>query len=400
MRRFAFKSKFFTDSLYRIVANGVVVSVQQLLVYPGLARIFPEDQFGFILVCYGLFYTITTSLGNSLNNVRQVTISEYKKQNVSGDFKVFLFSAAILGMLAMSIFLTITPNNSFLSQLLIVITTFISVINAYLVVHFFIRMDFRSSLVNSVLTALGFIIGIVLSKFTQIWSLSLFLGSAFALIHLSVTTPLLKETVKKTYLFKGTRNTYFAFSATSLLANAVIYLDRFFLFPLLGAASVSVYSAASFFGKTAAIIITPISTVLLSHISQEDYCMTKKKYFKITLGAVFVGLITILFSVILSRPIVRLLYPTLADEAMTILFLANLAAIIATSANLINPVVLRYSKKINLVAIQISYAILYIVIGIFLSRNHGLVGFCVASIIVNALKMAAFVATGYKSIPT
>ena len=61
----------------------------------------------------------------------------------------------------------------------------------------------------------------------------------------------------------------------------MLYLDRLLLLPILGGSAVSVYTVASFAGKSLGVLMTPMAGVLLSYYAQKDYVMTRKTFWKI-----------------------------------------------------------------------------------------------------------------------
>ena len=74
---------------------------------------------------------------------------------------------------------------------------------------------------------------------------------------------------------------------TGLSTTLSTYLDRLIIYPLLGGDAVTVYTVASFFGKSLGIVMTPIAGVLLGYYAQRNFIMTKKKFWSINVTSSF-----------------------------------------------------------------------------------------------------------------
>jgi len=201
-------------------------------------------------------------------------------------------------------------------------------------------------------------------------------------------TPLPKKTAKK----------WSVLSLTSLLSNAMIYLDRLLLYPIVGAAAVAIYTTASFFGKCVAALIPSASNVLLAYFSQKNYRMTKSAFLKIVaLSIAFCGL-CYLISVPFAPWITRLLYPSLFGEANSLLLLANAAAMIAAAGTLAQTIVLRFCKTTKLLYVQIMYSVVYLGGGLAVLGTYGIMGFCWVAIAANLVRLIALILYGYTGI--
>ena len=115
---------------------------------------------------------------------------------------------------------------------------------------------------------------------------------------------------------------------TTFIANLIQYLDRLLLLPILGGEAVSVYTVASFFGKSLGVLVTPLASVLLSYYAQKDFGMTTRRYWKINLSMIAFSTAFFLFCVAVGPFGTGIFYPTLIDAARPYILLANLAAVI------------------------------------------------------------------------
>ena len=203
-----------------------------------------------------------------------------------------------------------------------------------------------------------------------------------------------RESYRRTYRFKGIIHDYGILALSSLSGNLLMYLDRLLLYPLLGASAVAVYTVAAFCGKTMGIVSTPIAGVLLSYYAQENFRMTRKRFWMINglIGALAILAVAIITPI--APYIIKILYSNLYDETVKIMYLANIAAILGVVSNFIQPAILRFAPPKWQVIKEILYAVLYLGGGLYFLSVQGLVGFCIANIIANSFKIILLLGVG------
>lgn len=100
----------------------------------------------------------------------------------------------------------------------------------------------------------------------------------------------------------------------------------------------------------------------------------------------------------LSTYIIRILYPTIYDDVLEILVLANLAAILIASSVITQSIILRYCATFWQTVIQTIYGLIYIGGGVILIKQSGLIGFCVAATIAAVVKIFLIIIIGSLSL--
>ncbi|HIF1024002.1 TPA: lipopolysaccharide biosynthesis protein, partial [Enterococcus faecium] len=101
-------------------------------------------------------------------------------------------------------------------------------------------------------------------------------------------------------------------------------------------------------------------------------------------------LICIIFfaiSIPTAYPIISMLYPSLSDEISVFINLANLAAILNTSAGMIQPMILKFCPIKWQLNIQIIHVFLYFGLSILGVNISGLLGFCIANVVIAIFKI-------------
>ncbi|MEG0252382.1 MAG: hypothetical protein RR625_07115, partial [Christensenellaceae bacterium] len=89
---------------------------------------------------------------------------------------------------------------------------------------------------------------------------------------------------------------------------------------------------------------------------------------------------------------------TLIESAVPYIQIANLAAIIGAVAAMAQPAVLQYCNTLWQVLIQVIFAAAYIVLGIWFMQLYGLMGFCVAALLANIIRLLLFYIIGFVQI--
>ena len=185
------------------------------------------------------------------------------------------------------------------------------------------------------------------------------------------------------------------FMATNLIGNLLTYADRMILYPVLGGEGVSYYSTASFFGKSAGIVMVPIAGVLLGYFAQKDF-KASKKLFAIVNGCSLLCLAMFLLGCWLFAPwFTRLLYPSLYENAAPYIFLANLAAAISIAGNMAQPMVLKACSIGWTLFTQALYGASYVLLSLYLLPSCGLMGFCWVAIASNTVRLLTLYTIGF-----
>lgn len=375
----------------------VTVAVLQLVVYPYLAKTNSAEAYGIILTLMGIVNIIIVSLGNSLNNIRLVQNTEYKNRNIEGDFNLILLGSLIIGSLVLY-----TINHSMdideATTILLVLTLILGICKSYFSVTFRLQLKFTLQMFGSFITAAGFIIGLIAFFYTKYWPLAFLIAEIFSLGFIYLNSDILKESIKVTILFKQTFRKYLALISASMIGNLIVYLDRLLLLPTLGGEAVATYTVAAFFGKSLSLVLVPIAGVLLGYYAQQNFVMNRRLFWKINLAVIVFSILFFIFSLVMAEWFTGLLYPTLIDKAAQYIILANIAAIIGATGSITQPAVLKFSPIKWQIVIQIIHGFIYFIGGLILINYWQILGFCVAAIIANLVRLIILYWVGNHSI--
>lgn len=359
----------------------------QLLLYPVIASTLGVEEYGLFLTIISVVNTVSAMVGSTLNNVKLIQNNMYVKAKIQGDFKLVLYCSNVISVLSLfiisSVFFKVTIVSSILCCVLSVLQTF----RNYYIVTYRLSLNFGLNLIANIFVVIGYFVGLLLFKFTATWALPFIIGELFCLLYIKFTSKIMSEPTVRTRFFESTFQKYIGLGISTVTGNLLMYLDRLLLFPLLGGASVAIYTVAATLGKMFGLITTPIAGVLLGYYTKEDFKISKKLFWKINLMVIIVSVVAFILTVAVSPLFIKLFYPEFYEKVGSIIVYANLASILMALANTIQPAVLKLAPIKWQVIKEFIYGSVYILLGIVMLMRYGLLGFCFANIIANSIKI-------------
>lgn len=382
------------DFIISILSSVIYTFARQIVVFPLLAARLTEADYGTLLTVAGLANVCTAMIGSSLNNIRLIEDSRYQERGLLGDFNFLsllgsgvsvLFAAVLGGMFSLS------PLTTVLLALYLVVSNLYHYASAF----FRLELNFKRGLWCNVAVSAAYCAAALIFATKTLWPAVFLIGEGAGLLFVWKTTPFAHEPLKRTPLFRATTAMLLTYMATNVIGNLLTYADRMILYPILGSESVSYYSTASFFGKSAGIVMVPIAGVLLGYFAQKDF-KASKKLFAVVNGASLACLVVFLCGCWLFAPwFTKLLYPSLYEGAAPYILLANLGAAISIAGNMAQPMVLKACSIRWTLLTQVLYAIAYLLFSVWLLPLYGLLGFCWATIFANTVRLLSLYAIGF-----
>lgn len=391
-------NRFSKDFLLRFASVSITAVVGKVLVIPILASILTQEQFGSMMTLVGIESIISLVIGNSLYSVRLISNSYYKKNEQYGDFSfIAIIGILISGLLAIPLLFLFSELTS-LDKGLLIPYVMLGTALSYYTVYYAVNMRFKEGLIYSIVAVIGLLIGLLFSSFTNSWIICYISSYCVSLSWIAITTPIIKEKVVVTKFFRMTIRKYSLVGIATLLSSALVYIDRLVLYPMIGASTVATYIAASYFGKSISIIVSPISSVMLSYYSQDSYKMDLKKLFAMNLVSIGALLMIVVLIATIGDVITKLFFPTLIEAATPYIFVASFSSGIAAITQLIIPIALKYAKLQWQTFLQLFYALIYLLGGVYLLSEYGLFAFCMLVLVLNVFLFIMYDIVCYISI--
>lgn len=379
------KKKAIYNVILNAVATFIPLAVLQLIILPGVNRQIGETSYGLTITLISLINMLPGCAGGVLSNVRLLLDLDYRDEGIVGDFNLIMLFMSLLSML-----LTMLAAISYISDWvtvgeMVALSVFVFA-NQYYMVGFLIKLEYKKVLIARLLMVLGYLVGYYLFALYGKWTYIYILGYGISDIYVLLRSGVINESWSFTARAKSTIIKVLLLFLSGLMAYAVAYIDRLILYPLLGGTIVTVYYVATLLGKLISVAMGPITAVLLSYLSKLR-TLSANRMKQLILSGIIVGVIGYGVCILISRPILSYLYPTVANEAMPYIYITMLTCFVGLICSLIHPVVLRfYDTKWQLV-LGGTNLIVYFVFSLTLLKLYGLMGFCIGALAATVVKL-------------
>ena len=387
------KKKIIFDVILNMVATFIPMFALQFIILPQVALKISADSYGQLLAIMAFMYLSASSFGSVLNNSKLIHYKKYEELKIQGDFNIilaiFLVSNTIIMIFGL---LYYGKSLNVLTHISLILISSILLFTSYASVEFRINLNFKYILMNSIMLFFGHLIGFVLFLFTGYWSLIYLCGFGLNIFYIIKKTNILHEKFSKTPLFRITLREIILLLGSGLLVSLGAYADKLIIFPLLGGAAVSIYYTATILGKTIALAIGPITGVLLSYLAHMKK-FSNNNFKLLLLISSIVGLIGYWSIILVSRPLLSLVYPQYVGNAIQYVPITTLSIILTIICSVINPVLLKFSRAKWQILINGLYMLIYIPSSMYLLSLYGLMGLCVGILIANLTKLLIMIAT-------
>ena len=390
------KRKVVFDMALNIVAAAIPTFVLQLLILPNLAKFMSDDNYGLLVTVLAFLNVVPSTTGNVLNNIRLLYNENYIETNNEGDFNVLLAILEGFNFLSVTVFLFYYDSNLTLFTVLMTgFTALLWLAREYFLVAFRLIINYKAILLCNVIMVGGYGIGYLLFLGTRVWQVIYICGLLCSLAYCFIRSRLWKEPFKITPLFKHTSTQGLLLLIAKILNRLLVYADKIIVFPVLGGALVSVYYAATVFGKVVSLMITPVNSVVLTYLAK-----VKSKTDSMLKSALLVGFavcaVGYIVCVLISRPVLSILYPQYVDNAMNYIYLTTGTTVLYALISIVDPFIMKFFDMKWQIAINGGTVVVYLALGISLMIPWGLMGFCVGALLTNVLKLLFMIFIYYR----
>ena len=366
-----FLKKASTDFALTIGATVVLVGTLQLLVYPFLAWKLDGDRYGLFLVAIGIVNALEPSFGSTLCNTRnrtgrlQIPPIHFCPRTGSGDCDSVLATSIDGSIDGVSCW---DPYGYEYRE---------GVLSRRVQASF----QFQEAVASQPLNCFG-----LCGRYGRCFRKRIL---AFRVHTWRSICPRMFCTMLKRVFRTVWQNKAFwvvaALIASNLITYSSVYVDRLLLYPALGPSAVSTYYVATFFGKTFSFFSSPISSIMLSYMSDGVVKITVRRYHLVNLFILAVGLFMYAIAFFIGPLFAMILYPTLYDQALSLMPLGNAASIFAVVNSFNMVVVLKVAPPRLQVVSSLFRLVLYAASIAFSSWVGSLWVLCLLMLISNAV---------------
>lgn len=365
-----------------LLAFGVSIATQQLLVFPLLAGSLGATDFAGVVLFTSIYAVACNAFGEELANARLTHATQFHESNGMPATRVLLTIA--LGIAALGSILVVASSQlSRPDGQLIVVCMVLGVLRAYSLAEMRIASHFSSILVCNLAYLAGSIVGLLIFRhgsgpFIVFVSAEIAALGTVALmragVHAAAAPPDAPDAPDAKDSFKRLFITYMQFAAVSMLMNAIGYLDRLVAIPLIGAAALSVYFAVSSWAKLLAMVANPVSGVVLSQVARTPSSEGRRVVTEFVKRLPALVAVALVLAVAASWVGVSVLYPQFKQDAWNLYLPAAFAASLGIVSALARPIMIRFYRPVAQFIIHIAHG-LALVLFLFAWSRFGVSGF-------------------------
>lgn len=383
--------KAIKDIILNIFSTALPLVALQFIALPYAAKVLDGDRYGLAVTIISFISIVPISVGSALNNIKLLTNNSYEEMETGDDYKILLFSGAVLNAISTILFLYYFFNvHSIIDIILTLVMSCLTLCKEFLIVYFLVNVDYKKVFINNIFLTLGYFIGLLFFKFCLYWQVIYVFGLAFSLIHIfsQIKIEHIKHHVTPLF-FRAAKETAILMICF-ILSKTTIYADKLLLYPLLGGESVSIYYISSLMGKTISLGIGPVQGVFLTNLAKKKQ-ETRNMFKNTFLLSVLFGAAAYFITLFLCKPVLRLLYPGSYLQAMELAPITTSTAIISSIATLLNSFLLKYCNLKWQLGVSSLGVALYIAFAFWFFKLGGIHFYCYGILLATILKLVMII---------
>lgn len=388
------KKKIVSNTMYTIGGALVMNGVLQLVIYPLLNRHMGSDQLGVLLYIMGLVAILCPSVGQALNTSRLVVRRDYHVCN--GDYNLLILIFGGIGSAVVMALLYMSDNfpSTWWGALLIVALLLLTAFRFYGDVEYRLNLNYRKYFCYYTILALGYLAGYGIFLLGGSWIAVFLAGEILALVYLGATGQVFCSFLRagKHFGIAMGRGSFLIFSY--LITNITLNMDRIALKYLVGDLAVTQYYVTSLIGKTMLMLVAPVNTIIISYLTKREERLNRKQFLIFTGMGLGVSLAFFVFAQIATPIFVRIFYGELYQSVKSLVTVVNITQILGLLSAYLFIVVLTFTEEKWQFALQIVHLVLMTALVLLFTGNHGIMGFAMAVLTANIVRVLAVIALG------
>ena len=390
------KYKFFlSDMFLNMVGFGIYIVSQQILLLPILAKIVEDEVYSSFVLFLSILNVVCNVVGGELGNTRLVKDSDYKEKNTMGDFsRIFLVASLIVSIILLPILIYL--KYSVIACFILILTIILANVRLYSLCYYRLQKQYKKVIIQNTLYLLGIIISLTVFYFWRIVYLLLIIPEILCTTYAFFNSDIFKMKLKKTTEMKLTVKKFSELGVVSFLTNMMSYFDKFIIYPMFGATAVAAYYAVNSMSKITSLITNPMSSVILSWVSNTDGKKDKSRIMRMTLIANIPAILGVTIVTIPCTYIaLRILYSQYLAQALVLIIPISVASGFGTANSLLKSVLLKYMDSRKLLVLYSLYFVIFGISSYFLVKAFELTGFAFANLISQVILWGMLIMGGF-----
>ncbi|MBQ9765673.1 MAG: hypothetical protein IJW18_05715 [Lachnospiraceae bacterium] len=377
------KNKMIQDGILSIGAKCIFYFVVNFVIYSLMHRRMGGTKYGEFVVLLGYVQVFAFGCGEALNHVR--VLHQETDGERAADYRLIAILECVVGLVIFGSGL-LSGELNIAERFMYAGVAILMMLRLYTECVFRIQINYRRILLSSVVCSVGYIIGFALYVAGLSWCVIFLCGEGVAVLYAAIVGGAFKSEHKKSAAFKTTLKNIVTLTFSYLISYMLIYSDRFILEALIDSELAGEYFNATYYGKLVAIVIPPITSVLLSNISKGTIELNRKMVRKtVAFSGMAIGFF-FLAGIPGARLMMGILFPGSYKEVLSFIDIANLSLIVYYSCSIINMLAIRLCPYSLQVWVEVIYSVCYLVAGLIGTYLYGALGFAIGSLIINALR--------------
>lgn len=387
------KRRVASDFILSFAGIASMHAVLQLWFYPQMNRIYGPEVFGKILFLISVMSVFVIAFGTALDNSRLVT--RFRFETTNGDYnRMMLLLSGISLVVCLPISRCVFPSLPLWECGLWVVLT---LARYYSSVEYRLRINGVGYFLYHVLLAAGYGLGAWLMAYGMGWVWAFCLGEAAALLYVLIFGQIYRSPFLRSVNFHQTLRSAALLSGAGLLSQGGQNLDRLLLPTLIGSLANTQFYVVSLLGKTLAMLVVPLNSVLISYLSKDREKITRMTFLWITFLVTLVSGLFFLLCYVITPIFLRIFYSDLYESVRSLVVAATLGQIVCFASLVLLTVVLTTASESIQFWLQLLYIISFLVIVFPLTYHLSLYGFALAVLISNLVRFAATILWGLKT---
>ncbi len=369
------------------VAAGMTLlhAALQLLVYPLFAARLGGATFGEVQYLLAYPNVLATTLGAALGLARMVAPDGERHRN--GGYHLALLVTLPLHFLFALLLCRYGAKMSGVSAFCYALLFAAMAWRAYAEVSFKLTLRYGRFFLFYAVIGVGYIAGLLLFYRTGNWPLTLLVGEAAGLAFAyGSDATLRRDAWQRTPAFRPVLRTVAVLFLSEGLSNLIFNADRLLLGLLLDASAVTVYYLATLVGKTVSLAALPLNGVLLGYLSRFEGVLTRRTARRVLVLALLAVAVCTLLCTLGGFAAVWLLYPAQLRDVSRYLLPGSLAQALYFVTSVLTVLLIRFAKGSRQVAVNGTFALCFLCLGIPALRVGGLWGFAWAAVLAGAMR--------------
>lgn len=363
------------DFIYCFFALVILNGTTQIVIYPYLSKQMGTASFGILLSYLSVTSIMSCAFGGGANYSRIVV--SMKGEEVLGDYNIFFAFFTILNIIVTFCSLRIISQVTLQDYICLFALILFTTLRYYGDVNYRLSLDYRGYLRYYVIITLGYLAGIFTYRFHHSPMVCLLIGETAGFIYVFIKGNIYqKPYFKPSPHFSSHIVSMCTLSMSYLVGTVILNIDRLLILKMIDADSVTYFYVATLIGKSIALLINPMSSVIIGYLAKSKQDISGRFFNFLCLAALIGSLACIAGCYIVSVVFVQIFYPEIYGAIKGILLTANAGQVFSFSAGILMVIIMKIAEEKWQLYMNLMYAVVYFMLvipGIYFFSLKGIV---------------------------